>query len=46
MTTPEGEDLSHFTQDETVNDNELVGRLDKTGVDTYEPLARVRAALG
>jgi len=51
MTTPEGlasvnEDASHFTQEETVNEDEPVGRLDKTGVDTYEPLERVRAAFG
>ena len=48
MTTPDGEDedASHFTQEETVNDNEPVGRLDKTGVDTYEPLATTRAAFG
>ena len=36
----------HFTQDDTVKAEELVGRLDKRGVETYEPRERVRAALG
>jgi hypothetical protein len=40
------EDASHFTHDETVKAEEPVGRLDKRGVDTYEPLATTRAAFG
>jgi len=40
------EDASHFTQEETVNAEEPVGRLDKRGVETYEPLATTRAAFG
>jgi len=40
------EDASHFTQEETVKGEEPVGRLDKTGVDTYEPLATTRASFG
>ena len=49
--TPEGdeslsEDASHFTQEETVKGEEPVGRLDKAGVDTYEPLEKTKAELG
>jgi len=40
------EDASHFTQDETVNAEEPVGKLDKRGLETYEPLATTRAAFG
>jgi hypothetical protein len=35
-----------FTQDETVNADEPVGRLDKRGVEMYDPLATTRAAVG
>ena len=40
------DDASHFTHDETVNEEELVGRLDSKGADTYEPLEKVRPSLG
>jgi hypothetical protein len=51
MRAPDGvasvnDDASHFTQDETVNEEELVGRLDSKGADTYEPLETVRPSLG
>jgi hypothetical protein len=50
-TTPDGlasvnDDASHFTQEETLKAEEPVGRLDKRGEETYEPLATTRAALG
>ena len=50
-TTPDGlvsvnEDASHFTQEETLKAEDPVGRLDKRGVEIYEPLATIRAALG
>ena len=40
------EDASHFTQEETLKAEEPVGRLDKRGEETYEPLATIRAAFG
>jgi hypothetical protein len=40
------EDASHFTQEETVKGEEPVGRLEKAGVDTYEPLEKTKAELG
>jgi hypothetical protein len=38
--------LVRYTPEETVKGEEPVGRLDKAGVDTYEPLATTRAAFG
>jgi hypothetical protein len=51
ITTSDGfasvnEDASQFTQEETLKADEPVGRLDKRGVETYEPLATIKAALG
>ena len=51
ITTSDGfasvnEDASHFTQEDTLKADEPVGRLDKRGVETYDPLATTRAALG
>ena len=40
------EDASHFTQEDTLKAEEPVGRLDKRGEETYEPLATIKAALG
>jgi len=40
------DDASHFTQEETLKAEDPVGRLDKRGVEIYEPLATIRAALG
>ena len=50
-TTPDGfasvnEDASHFTQEETLKAEDPLGKLDKRGEETYEPLATIRAALG
>jgi hypothetical protein len=51
MTTPDGfasvnEDASHFTQEETVKGDEPVGRLDKSGLVTYDPLEIIKAVFG
>ena len=51
ITTSDGfasvnEDASHFTHEDTLKADEPVGRLDKRGVETYEPLATIKAALG
>ena len=35
-----------MTQEETVKGDEPVGRLDKSGVDKYDPLEIVRAVFG
>jgi len=40
------DEASHLTQDETVKGDEPVGRAAKIGVARYDPLERVRAALG
>ena len=40
------EDASHFTQDETVKDDEPVGKDDNIDVDKDDPLERTRAVLG
>jgi hypothetical protein len=39
---------AHFTHDDTVNDDEPVGREenDDTDVDTYDPFNRIRPELG
>jgi hypothetical protein len=39
-------DALHFTQEETVNGDEPVGRLRKRGVDMYDPREKVRDTLG
>ena len=51
ITTLEGfvsvkEEASHFTQEETVKGDEPVGRVDKSGVEIYDPLEIVRAVFG
>jgi hypothetical protein len=51
ITTPDGfasvnDDASHFTQEETLKAEDPLGRLDKRGEETYEPLATTRAAFG
>ena len=40
------EDASHFTQDETLNGDEPVGKDDNIDVDKYDPLEKTRAVLG
>ena len=40
------DDASHLTQDDTVNDEEPVGRPDMMGLDTYDPLDTTRPTLG
>jgi len=40
------DDASHFTQEETLKAEDPLGKLDKRGVEIYEPLAIIRAALG
>ena len=40
------EDASHFTQDETLKDDEPVGKDDNIDVDKYDPLEKTRAVLG
>jgi hypothetical protein len=51
ITTSDGfvsvnDDALHFTQEETVNGDEPVGRLGKRGVDMYDPREKVRDTLG
>jgi len=51
ITTFEGftsviDDASHFTQEETVKGEEPVGRLDKSGLVTYDPLETIKAVFG
>jgi hypothetical protein len=44
--TSVNEDASHFTQEDTLKADEPVGRLDRRGVEMYDPLATTRAAFG
>jgi hypothetical protein len=40
------DDASHWTQDETVNAEEPIGREGKRGADTYDPRETTSAELG